>query len=141
MPEKSGKAHIEADFISCVCLGVDVFKIIFTAIMLLLLLFLNSHNDFDGVQEAEVTGACGVQLRRGEEQYSPLPPLQLQPIGCCYVSATCSPIKARVVQMTPDWGSSNFRLMTRVPDLIFVYHNPSKCLLRLKHWTIYIIIY
>lgn len=66
MPEKSGKAHIEADCIFCACLGVDVFKIIFTAIMLLLLLLLNRHNDFDGVQEVEVTGACGVPLCRGK---------------------------------------------------------------------------
>lgn len=64
MTEKSGKAHIGADFISCVCLGFDVINIIFRAIMLLLLLFLNRHNDFDGVQEAEMTGACGVQLCR-----------------------------------------------------------------------------
>lgn len=64
MSEKSGKARIEADFISCVCLGVDVFKIIFTAIMLLLLLFLNRRNDSDGVWEAEVSGACGEQLCR-----------------------------------------------------------------------------
>ena len=90
MPEKSGKTHTEADFISSVCLGVDVFKIIFTAITLLLLLFLNRHNDFDGVQEAEVTGPCGLQLHRGKEQYSPLSPVQLQPIGCCYVSAMCT---------------------------------------------------
>lgn len=48
MTEKSGKAHIGADFISCVCLGFDVINIIFRAIMLLLLLFLNRHNDFDG---------------------------------------------------------------------------------------------
>lgn len=71
MPEKSGKAHTEADFISCVYLGVDAFEIIFTAIMLLLLLFLNRHTDFDGVPEAEVTGASGVQLCRGGSSIAP----------------------------------------------------------------------
>lgn len=64
MPGTSKKAHIEADFISCVCLGADVFKIIFTAIMLLFLLFLDRRNDFDGVQEVEVMGTCGIQLCR-----------------------------------------------------------------------------
>lgn len=65
MSGTSKNAHIEADFISSVCLGADVFKIIFTAIMLLLLLFLDRHNDFDGVQEAEVVGPWGVQLCNG----------------------------------------------------------------------------
>lgn len=54
MPEKRGKAHMEADFISCVCLGVDAFKISFTAIRLLLLPFPKRHGDFSAVREVEV---------------------------------------------------------------------------------------
>lgn len=49
-------------------------------------------------------------------------------------------VKARVIQMPPDWGSSNLGLRTRVPDLIFIYRKLSNCLLTIKHWTIYIII-
>lgn len=58
MPEKRGRTPIEADFLSWVYSGVDVFQIISTA---LLLLFLNRDDDFAGLRELEVAGAGKVQ--------------------------------------------------------------------------------
>lgn len=73
MPEKRGKARMEADFISCVCLGVDAFKISFSAIRLLLLLFPKSHGDFSAVWEAEVPAGRQSSTRRRRIIHPALP--------------------------------------------------------------------
>lgn len=63
MPEKSGRAHTEADFVYSLCLGVDALKIIPTAIIILQLLFVTiGRVAWEG--PGRCRGHCGVQLCR-----------------------------------------------------------------------------
>lgn len=91
MPEKSGRAHTEADFVYSLSLGVDAFKIISTAIMLLQLLFLTRQSGLGGSWE--------VQLCRGGTGE---PPWHLSPLLTVPVSHGHSTVPARGPQMTPD---------------------------------------
>lgn len=99
MPEKSGRAHTEADFVYCVCLGVDAFKIISTAIMLLQLLFLTRQSGSEGFWEEEVALWGAAVWGWDRRAHSPLSTLSL--LLAVRVSHGHSTVQARGLQMTP----------------------------------------
>lgn len=97
MPEKSGRAHTEADFVYSLCLGVDAFKIISTGIMLLQLLFLTRQSGLEGSWEAQ--GALwGAAVQRWDRRA--LSTLSL--LLTVQINHGHSSVQTRGLQMTPD---------------------------------------
>lgn len=100
MPEKSGRAHTEADFVYSLCLGVDAFKIISTAIMLLQLLFLTQQSGLGGFWE--VQGALWGAAEQGWDRRAQFPLCTLSLLLAVKVSHGHGTVQARGLQITPD---------------------------------------
>lgn len=69
MPEKSGRAHTEADFVYS--LSLDAFKIVSTAIMLLQLLFLTRQSGLEWSWEVQGGSTVGCSCAEMGQESSP----------------------------------------------------------------------